>query len=271
MSFDLDAYLGRIGYDGPRVPTVEVLRALHFAHPQAIAFENLDPLRGHSVDLDDAKLSAKMIHGRRGGYCFEHNRLLREALLGLGFEPTGLAARVVWNQPPSTRTPRTHMLLRLEISGESWLVDVGFGGMVLTAPLRLEPDRVQTTPHGDFRLQRHGDDWIMEARLDGRFASLYHFDLTPCFDADYQMANWFTSTWPASLFRNTLIVARIVSSHRATLLNGKFRLRGTDGRLEEKQLTSIEAVIAHLEEIFGLAVPDDPALHRGIEKALAAG
>jgi N-hydroxyarylamine O-acetyltransferase len=271
MAFDLDAYLGRIGYDGPRAPTLEVLEALHLAHPQAIAFENLDPLRGRPVALDDAALTAKLIHGRRGGYCFEHNRLLREALLTLGFELTGLAARVVWNQAPGTRTPRTHMLLRLDISGESWLADVGFGGMVLTSPLHLEPDRIQTTPHGDFRLLRHEHDWTVEARIGDRFTPLYHFDLAPCFDADYQMANWFTSTSPTSPFHHTLIAARIVSSGRATLNNGKFRLRGMDGRLEERKLGTTEAVIAQLEEVFGLAVPDDPALHRAIEKAVAAG
>lgn len=270
MTFDLDAYLGRIGYDGPRAPTFEVLAALHLAHPQAIAFENLDPLRGRTVDLDDAALAAKLINGRRGGYCFEHNRILREALLALGFELAGLAARVVLDGPPGTRTARTHMLLRVEISGESWLADVRFGGLVPTAPLRLEPNLVQATPHGDFRLLQHAHDWTLEARLDDGFLPLYQFDLIPWYDVDYQMANWFTSTSPASVFRRDLLVARIVSSGRATLRNGYFRLRETVGRLEERQLPGVDAVTAVLEEVFGLDVPDDPALRHGIERALAA-
>ncbi|MFP5307569.1 MAG: arylamine N-acetyltransferase, partial [Gammaproteobacteria bacterium] len=36
---DLDAYCTRIGYDGPRTPTLATLRALHQLHPAAIVFE----------------------------------------------------------------------------------------------------------------------------------------------------------------------------------------------------------------------------------------
>ena len=53
---DLDAYFARVGYDGPRKPTLETLRALHFLQPQAIAFENLDPLLKRPVRLDPASL-----------------------------------------------------------------------------------------------------------------------------------------------------------------------------------------------------------------------
>ncbi len=47
-SLDLDAYLARIGYGGPREPSLEALQALHLLHPQSISFENLDPLLGRA-------------------------------------------------------------------------------------------------------------------------------------------------------------------------------------------------------------------------------
>ena len=43
---DLDAYFKKVGYDGPKTPTLDTLQALHYRQPQAIAFENLDPLLG---------------------------------------------------------------------------------------------------------------------------------------------------------------------------------------------------------------------------------
>ena len=86
VSFDLDAYLGRIGYDGPRVPTLQTLRAIQRLHPQAIAFENLNPLLGLPVKLDILSLQEKLIRSRRGGYCFEHNGLLFQALRALGHQ-----------------------------------------------------------------------------------------------------------------------------------------------------------------------------------------
>jgi len=44
VPLDLSAYLQRIGYAGPREPTVEVLHAIMCAHVQEIPFENLDVL-----------------------------------------------------------------------------------------------------------------------------------------------------------------------------------------------------------------------------------
>ena len=72
---DLDAYLRRIGYDGPRKASLEVLNALHALHPRAIPFENLDPLMGITPRLDLESLQTKLIVGQRGGYCFEQNGL----------------------------------------------------------------------------------------------------------------------------------------------------------------------------------------------------
>ena len=50
-SVDLDAYFARIGYDGPREPTLAVLRAIHQKHPDAIAFENVDVLLGKGGEV----------------------------------------------------------------------------------------------------------------------------------------------------------------------------------------------------------------------------
>ena len=42
--FDLDAYLRRIAYEGPREPSLVTLRAIVAAHSAAIPFENIDVL-----------------------------------------------------------------------------------------------------------------------------------------------------------------------------------------------------------------------------------
>src|SRR5579863_5799708 len=89
-AFDLDAYLARIGYSGPRTPTLDTLESVHALHPAAIPFENLNPLLGWPVALDADSLHTKMIACNRGGWCFEHNTLFRHALEALGFRVTGL-------------------------------------------------------------------------------------------------------------------------------------------------------------------------------------
>src|SRR4051812_18295608 len=96
---DIDAYLRRIGYEGGCAPTLDTLRAVILRHTESIPFENLDPLLGRPVDLDAPALERKLVSEGRGGYCFEHNVLLRHVLEGLGFPVVGLSARVVWNAP----------------------------------------------------------------------------------------------------------------------------------------------------------------------------
>jgi N-hydroxyarylamine O-acetyltransferase len=113
---DLYAYFARIGYHGERTPTLAALRAIHRLHPQAIPFENLNPLLRWPVRLDAGSLERKLVHEARGGYCFEHNLLLREVLEALGFHTTGLAARVVWTaaaaEPHAAPGPRGRLRAR---------------------------------------------------------------------------------------------------------------------------------------------------------------
>ena len=117
-AFDLDAYLERIGYRGPRRATLDTLEALHALHPTAIPFENLNPLLGWPVALDIDSLQKKMVAGGRGGWCFEHNTLFRHALEALGFSVISLAARVLWDAPPDSPIgPRSHMLLLVNLGG----------------------------------------------------------------------------------------------------------------------------------------------------------
>src|SRR5262245_46685487 len=150
----LDAYLRRIGYRGPRAASPEALAALHEAHVAAVPFENLDILLGRTISLDLDALEAKIVSGRRGGYCFEQNTLFRAVLERLGFRVTSLAARV---RGGDVLRPRTHMLLRVDLDEGPWLADVGFGGDGLVHPLPLAAG-----PGRDgFALQREDDLWVL--------------------------------------------------------------------------------------------------------------
>jgi N-hydroxyarylamine O-acetyltransferase len=193
---DLDAYFERIGYDGARKPTLDTMRALHRLQPQAIAFENLDPLLGRPVRLDAPSLEQKLVHGGRGGYCFEQNLLFAHALRAIGFKVTELAARVLWNVPAGVSTPREHMLLLTEIGGQRFLTDVGFGGNVLTAPLLLDSSDEQATPHEPFQVLKDGDRYLVQFNLRGEWVKLYRFDLSEQLLPDHEQGNWFVSTHP---------------------------------------------------------------------------
>src|SRR5690349_11532073 len=112
---DLAAYLKRIGHTEPVAPDLPTLRALTFAHATTIPFENLDPFSGVPVRLEPDALHQKLVVGGRGGYCFEHNRVLQAALDEIGFVTGSLQARVLWSQPEDAVTSRGHKVLRVDL------------------------------------------------------------------------------------------------------------------------------------------------------------
>lgn len=266
---DLDAYFARIGYDGPRDSSLSTLRALHRLHPAAIPFEAIDVLLERGIDISPEAVDAKLIHGRRGGYCFEHNSLFARVLTALGFEVEGLAARVRWNAPPDAPAqPRTHQLLKVAAGGEDWLVDVGFGGCVLPAPLRLVADVEQPTDHDTYRLVPIPGGFTQEVRREAGWVPAYDLSMLPCEPRDYEMANWFTATHPTSPFRATLMVAATRDEARYGLLFNRLTVRPRDGAPVQTVLDA-DGVERALREVFGL--PVEPAWRPFIEWAAGEG
>jgi N-hydroxyarylamine O-acetyltransferase len=263
---DLDAYCARIGYSGPRVATLETLAAIHFHHTISIPFENLDPFLKRPVRLDERSLQQKLVLQRRGGYCFEQNLLLSHVLGKLGFQVTTLAARVVWNNPGTAIPARSHMLLRVDVEGRSYIADVGFGGLTLTGPLLLEPEVEQTTPHEPFRLLEADDALIMEARVGGAWAPLYRFDLQKQFLADYEVSNWYLSNHPDSRFVTQLIVARPDRDRRYALFNNELAVHQLGGTTQRRNLTGAADLRETLEDVFLLDLPDQPEVQTALEK-----
>jgi N-hydroxyarylamine O-acetyltransferase len=267
-SFDLDAYLARVGYHGPRTATRETLRDIHRLHPQAIAFENIDPFLRRPVDLDIGSLQAKLVSAGRGGYCFEQNLLFWAALRALGFQVSGLAARVLWNYPPDAITARGHMLLRVELAGETFVADVGFGGLTMTAPLRLEPQIEQETPHELFRIIEQSGYYVIQASAGGEWRMLYRFDLQEQFEVDYRLTNYYLSTHPASHFVSSLMIARVLRDRRLALLNDRLTTRYLDGRSERRALATAADLAEVLETQFGISLPDREMFVTAVEASL---
>src|SRR5688500_6044802 len=174
---DLPAYFSRIGHPGGGLRTLANLQSIHARHVDAIPFENLAAFLGEPVPLDLPSLQAKLLTPGRGGWCFEHNLFLAAVLEAMGYEVRRLAARVRWNVPPGVVTPRSHMLMRVRVAGEDYIADTGFGGLTLSAPLRLMAGMEQATPHEPHRLLEEGDGFVLQARIAGEWATMYVFDL----------------------------------------------------------------------------------------------
>ncbi|WP_199188668.1 MULTISPECIES: arylamine N-acetyltransferase family protein [Pirellulaceae] len=250
---DLDAYFQRIGYEGPRDPTAAVLSDIVHAHVLTIPFENLDVLLGKPIHLDAASLQKKLVHDRRGGYCFEQNGLLLLILATMGFEVAPISARVKLGYPRGDITPRTHLVVRIEMEGSSWLADVGVGGLSPTAVLKLELDREQATPHETRRIVRDGDLYFHQALLAGEWEDVYQMTMEEMPLVDREVANWYTSTNPKSRFRNIMMVAKAAPNGvRLTMLNDEFSIRDASGKATKTPLRSQNEMLDLLAEHFGV-------------------
>jgi N-hydroxyarylamine O-acetyltransferase len=220
---DLGSYFARIGYQGSRAVSLETLNAIVSAHVRTIPFENLAVLLGEPISIAIDDVTEKLVHRRSGGYCFEHNTLLLHVLEELGFSVTALSARSRYQWPERYSLPRTHMCLRVDLGGRTFLVDGGFGGLSPTAALEIVTDVEQETPHEPRRFVREGH-WkgltlrgpdaaiIHQARLGDAWHDLYELTLDPMPPVDREMGNWYTSCHPNSHFRSKLMVARAHTS-----------------------------------------------------------
>ena len=161
MKFPLTDYLNRVGLDSAPPLDWEGLRQLHHAQFFAIPFENLDIQLGQPVKLDSRTLVQKLVHRRRGGYCFELNGLLLMALEALGFRARALLARVHLNDPPSGRT---NQINAVQLGPETWLVDAGFGAGGPRFPMLLEDGWSHMQDGFGFRISRKDPyGWIMQS------------------------------------------------------------------------------------------------------------
>ncbi len=251
IDFPLQQYLERIGLSHAPQPDEQGLRQVHTGQAFSIPFENLDIPLGRTISLNPEVLADKLIHRRRGGYCFELNELLRLALKSLGFVVRPQLARVLYKCP--NPTARTHEVLIVTISGREWLADVGFGGPGLRAPIPLVSGRIEEQFGERYRLIRDSRfGALLRKHAEDGFFDLYAFDQDEVtLDADLEMANHYTSTWPESIFRLQRMCALPAHWGRVTLTDMELTIyRG--GEITSRTLSPGSEYMSALTEHFGI-------------------
>ncbi|MDA2811576.1 arylamine N-acetyltransferase [Nocardiopsis sp. RSe5-2] len=264
-ALDLDAYLDALGLTGPLGPDRESVAALHRAHSAALSFANTDVVLGRGVSLDVADIQDKLVARRRGGYCYEHNILLAAALERIGVRAIGHAARI---RVGDRFRPATHMLLSMELGGERFIADVGFGGGGLREPMPYAAGAEVAQGDGKewaFRIDTEeapGDaaeprTRVLTARSGDRWTDLYSFTGEPSYRNDYAIFNHYLCTHPRSPFRARLMAQRLGEGVSHRLANTELSTEHPDGTTDTRELTRDEVPEA-LRDVFGLRLdPED--------------
>jgi N-hydroxyarylamine O-acetyltransferase len=253
--FELSGYLARLGIDAPERTDAAGLAAVQRAHRLAIPFENLDILLGQGINLAPDALFDKLVTRQRGGYCFEQNRLLAEALDAMGFQLRPLMARV-WHYGPTETPGRTHMLLLVTLSRRPWIADAGFGGGY-APPMPLVADRIAKDGGVRHKLRRDADHgWMLERDGGEGWQPQYSFTEDMVHQADIAMANHWTATAPESRFTTSAVLSRVLPDGGVSLIDRRLTLRRAGGGVN-REISGAEDYRAVLAESFGLALSEE--------------
>jgi N-hydroxyarylamine O-acetyltransferase len=260
---DLPAYLNRIGYDGPTRADYSTLAGLLRAHMNAIHFENIDVLLGRQIRLDLAALQEKMIANRRGGYCFEQATLFLAALRAIGFNATPGTARVILVLKPD-QAPRGHMYILVHLPEGDFIADPGLGGLGCRTPIPLDGAPAHDGDES-FSIEAGGRGRVLTVKAPDRTVEAWISGFDPDNWVDFEVANYWFATNPASPMVNRLMLRAMTPQGRITVMNRDVTIR-QNGAVSKRQLNdraeALQLVAAHLgfdcPEIARLRVPSVP-------------
>jgi len=252
---DVEAYLRRIEYDGPRSPSRQTLRDLHRQQLYTVPFENLDIALGVPIGFDPDALFDKIVSRKRGGFCYELNSLFSELLQGLGFRVEMLSARVR-SADGSFSREFDHMLLKVALEEESYIADVGFGDSSLD-PVRIEATNAHLDPRPEFAVVAANGAWeLVRRQSDGSYLPDYCFTETRRQLTDFSEMCLFHQTSPDSHFTQNRVCTKALPNGRLTI--SAMRLIETrDGIRRESALMSKENLRTCLSKQFGIEFADD--------------
>lgn len=250
----LQRYFDRIGYRGASSPTRAVLTALQKAHLGAVPFENLDVQLGRPVTTRAEDAYEKIVIGKRGGWCYEHNGLFGWALGEIGFDVMRIAASVM-RQQRGPAAEANHLCLQVSVpdANDRYLVDVGFGGSMLEPILLAEAEHLQAPFRIGLRKlpDQHWRFW--EDIGDGEFG--FDFVAEPASESLLANKCVFLQTDPSSSFVLNLVAQlRLPGQHKT--LRGRVFSVASEAGIGSTILGSAEELVTTLAEHFFLDAPE---------------
>jgi len=253
--FEVQPYLDRIEYSGPVVPALETLKELQYRHLMAVPFENLDIHYGNPIHLDIEAFYRKIVLNRRGGFCYELNGLFYALLEKLEFDVRIISGGVYEEDNGEFSPEYDHMALLVEIDGETWLVDVGFGEFV-RIPLNIDTTEEQVDNNRIYRVRPWDDGSYLavERRDDGDgWSPEYKFRPVERKLDEFQKRCRFHQTSKASHFTRKKICSLPTENGRITLTGKKLMIREGE-KTTEKPVANRHEFEQYLASYFGITI-----------------
>lgn len=219
------------------VKNLEDITGLIKAHISNFTFSSLKVLLKKDISLELNDIYEDLVVKKRGGYCFEHNKLMYEVLKDLGFDVKFFLARVINNS--DAEVPTTHRFTLLTYENEEYIVDVGIGFNTPNLPVRFSG--FSRSHHGIiYKVQKNEDKTFFMQRIkDGEVYNITKFDLNPCVEADFELGHFYSHKHPCAVFVNNLVLSLILDNEMRSLRNDIY-FKIYEDRKEQIDISSIE-------------------------------
>ena len=247
------AYLERIGFTGEIHHTPECLEELILAHISTVPFENLEVSQDHRIpSLEEADIYEKIVVKKRGGWCFEVNKLFYELLKSCGFSVIPVAVRITWMK--ESLPPYLHRATVATLDGITYLCDVGYGGPGPKGVMKLEEGEYHIRD-AVFRIQIPEsdvpDEVIVEKFHEGAFFEMMRFQNQRAQEPDFKLMNFFCAKSDECFFKNLDAANLWLRDGSRALLEDTLTLK-KNGETIIKECTSPEEKRQWLKAYFGI-------------------
>ena len=247
-----DEYIRVLGLNRSK-PDLVFLSEIARHHVGQFAFSSVGPLLGDDLPLDVESLYHRIVVKRRGGYCFEQNALMYAMLRELGFTVSLYLGRVIYNQ--DLHPGLTHRITLVEIDGNRYIVDVGFGPLGPQRPVSMSGEE-SLENFRVFRIdKRDSGEFHMQTLKDGGFYSLYKFELARYGQADCEVGHFYSHKHPKATFVNHLVVSKILDKEVRSLRNHEFWVTTESGE-QRQTIEDSQQLKMILDTQFGIRVND---------------
>jgi N-hydroxyarylamine O-acetyltransferase len=250
-------YLQALGLE-KRNPDRVFLSDLTQTHVAQFAFCSVGPRLGDDLPLDLESLYRRIVAQKRGGYCFEQNGLFYEVLEELGFAVRLYLCRVIHNQ--DIHPGLTHRITMVELDGERYVADVGFGPMGPRLPVSMSKAEMRDE-HRVFRIaEPRSGEFHMQTLKDGAFYSLYRFELARYGQMDCELGHFYSHKHPKASFVNDLVASRIMDREVRSLRNREYWVIAPSGE-RKTSVGDAQQLKTILRDQFDIRITDSESRH----------
>lgn len=247
-------YLTILGFD-KSISSLDEISKLIKSHLKTFSFSSITVLLKDEISLDINDIYKKIVINKRGGYCFEHNKLLFIVLKELGFDVKSYMARVVNNT--NNIVPKTHRFTILNFNDERYLIDVGIGFRSPCVPVKLSAEFTPSHLGISYRVKTLDKNlFALESLKNEETFTITNFELYNYNEADYEMGHFYSHKHPDAVFVNNLVISSISDKEIRSLRNKNY-IKIYENSQEEISINSLDTFKKIVADDFNMSFNDE--------------